>query len=159
SSTCTRVSSVFGRKPGKPPLIFPPMPTGIGGSHFRTPRRAVTAAPPPGGAPGGGVGRREPKRRGTRPPGVTAVVPEPGGQNHAPFRVRLGWLEAAGAQELEFRPLRQQAVDFTIRDAVTGLVFALLYDDPPAENADLLDRVGVRDRLDGVHRLDAGQFA
>ena len=77
-------------------------------------------------------------------------------KRHRAGGVSLGGLEAAGAQELELRPLGQERVDLAVDELVAGLVFALLDDDPPAEDADLLDGVGVRDRLDGVDRLDAG---
>ena len=84
---------------------------------------------------------------------------EPGRNDYAPFRFDLGRFEAADSQELELWSLRQERVDLAIDDLVAGVVLALLHDDPPAEDANLLDGVGVRDGLDGVHGLNAGQLA
>ena len=60
---------------------------------------------------------------------------------------------------LQKRTGPQERVDLAIDELVAGPVLALLDDDPPAEDADLLDGVGVRDRLDGVDRLDAGELS
>ena len=144
---------------GTPPFTLPPMPTGSGGSHLRTPSSSVTSAPSSVGAPGGRIDSGKQMPCDTWPRSLTVLIRNPAGSVTAPVGVRLGGLEAAGAEELELRPLGQQRVDLAVDDLVAGPVLALLDDDPPAEDADPLDGVGVRDRLDGVDGLDAGEFA
>ena len=94
--------------------------------------------------------RSRPKPQASEAAATAQVTPPTGS-------VRLSGLEAAGAQEFELGPLGKERVDFAVDELIALDVFALLGDDPPAEDSDLLDGVGVRDRLDGVYGLDAGE--
>src|SRR5207244_329021 len=75
---------------------------------------------------------------------------EPSGERHGPGCVELGGLEAAGAKEFELGTFGQKGVDLAVDELVALPVLTLLGDYPPAQDADLLDGVSIRDRLDGV---------
>ena len=94
----------------------------------------------------------------TWPRSRTVLIRNPAGSVTAPVASVWAGLKLLARRNSNSGRSGSKRVDLAVDDLVARPVLALLDDDPPAEDADLLDGVGVRDRLDGVDRLDAGEL-
>src|SRR5262249_23088084 len=111
---------------------------------------------------GRGSGRQDREREayslGNLSPHSDRFDPKSGWQSCVAGCVCLGRLEAAGSEEFKFWPFGEKGVDLAINDLVTHLVLALFHDNPPAQHANLLNRIRVRNRFDGIYRLNAREL-